>query len=115
MATISRIRTCRWCNSPIVSEEEYCKHCHEYQNDKTNEKISLKDPTLSTSDWIVMVFSQSIGMLMAMVYFVKGENLRGIRLLKYSFILMFCKIIASYPVYYIFKTFHKLIRLENIL
>ena len=109
MTIMSTTNTCRWCNSPITSEDKICKHCHEYQTDNTD-TISLKDPTLSTCDWIIIICSQLIGMLTAIIYFNKGEILRGKRLIKYSLIILVCKLLASYPVYYIFKTFYKVLK-----
>ena len=103
---------CRYCNHPIKKEDKICKHCLTPQKADDFEKVSLKDPTLAYYDWIIMFFSQLLGMFLGLIHFLKGEKLRGKRLIIYSFILLICKISASFPIYYIFKTFHKLIEIN---
>ena len=112
MADLSKIIKCRWCGSPVFPENKVCTHCHESQKDNTEELVSLKDPTLSSYDWIIMIFSQFLGIFMALIHYIKGEKLRGIRFFKYSLILLFCKALASYPVYYIFKTFYSILKAD---
>ena len=112
MTALSEKIKCRYCGSPIMQEDKICKHCHESLRDNTDELVSLKDPTLSSYDWIIMIVSQLLGIFMALVYYLKGEESRGIRVLKYSLILIFCKALASYPVYYIFKTFYKILKAD---
>ena len=112
MTTLPKTTTCCWCNSPILSEDNICKHCYESQKENSNEFVSLKDPTLSSYDWIIMIISQFLGIFFALIHYIKGEKSRGIRLFKYSLILLFCKAAASYPVYYIFKTFYKILKAE---
>ena len=112
MTDLPKIIKCRWCGSPVFPENKICTHCHEYLEDNTEELVSLKDPTLSSYDWIIMIFSQLLGIFMALIHYIKGEKSRGIRLLKYSLILLFCKAVSSYPVYYIFTTFYKILKAD---
>lgn len=112
MTALSETIKCRYCGSPVIPGDTICKHCNESQKDNTEELVSLKDPTLSSYDWIIMIVSQLLGIFMALVHYIKGEKLRGIRLFKYSLILLFCKAVASYPVYYIFSTFYKILKAD---
>ncbi len=104
---------CRYCNHPITAQDNICKHCFEEQDESDIETVSLKDSSLAYYDWLTLVFSTLIGIILGNIYLVVfGEDLRGKRLIKYSLILMFSKLAVSYPIYYIFKTFHNLIKMN---
>lgn len=106
------LTNCRYCNHLINENDKICKHCLTPQKANDFEKVSLKDPTLASYDWIIMFFSQFLGIFMALIHYIKGEKLRGARLFKYSLILLFCKAAAGYPVYYIFKTFYNILKAD---
>ena len=112
--TSKNLNHCPCCNYPIAANDTICKHCFEYRNQKepNEETVSLKDSTLSSSDWIIIFFCEFIGILLSFFYFVIGENLRGKKVLKYSLFIMLCKIVASYPIYYILKTFHNMLKIN---
>ena len=108
----SAITLCRYCNSPIMTDDKICKHCFEYQRIEEQENINIKDSSLSIYDWIIIFASQLLGMLVGLAHYLRGEILRGKRIIGYSFGLLLSKLIITGCIYSIFKSFITMIKMN---
>ena len=97
---------CRWCKNPIMKKDSLCKHCGESQKE---EKISLKIPTLSFSDCILVLFLQLIGIIAGIVHISNGEKSRGFALIKYSIAAIIISTIVAASILYPMRTLIKII------
>ncbi len=97
---------CRWCKAPIKNGDNFCKHCNEYQNNEDLIKYSkkyLKDSTLSSCDWIIVLFFQIIAIFLGIKHIFFNEKIRGIKVILLSFGLLAFKALFIFLFYSINK------------
>ena len=104
---------CRWCKEPIMANDDICPRCRQHQNSKDielSDKELLHDSTLSVVDWVLILGFQLIGICVGSRYCLKGEKIRGLKLMSYSLIVFVSNLVFFFTTRYYYKYYLKILK-----